>query len=99
MKEGLLKILAGGRKPTKIQSDRGLEFLNSAFQAELKRQNIGFYTTFNETKAAVVERFNRTLKTRMWRYFTSIGSHRYIDRIQFLIDSYNDTDHRTIGFT
>src|ERR1700678_234147 len=82
MTEALQKILQSGRKPIKIQSDRGLEFLNNSFQSELKKEKIGFYTTFNETKAAVVERFNRTLKSRMWRYFTRVGSHRYVDKIQ-----------------
>jgi transposase InsO family protein len=85
------------RKPIKVQSDRGSEFLNKSFQDLLSRNGIGFYTTFNETKASVVERFNRTLKTRMWRYFTHVGRHRYIDIIDKLVNGYNTSFHRSIG--
>jgi hypothetical protein len=85
------------RKPIKIQTDKGTEFLNKSFQQLLSAKGIGFYTTFNETKASVVERFNRTLKTRMWRYFTHVGSHRYIDIIAKLVNSYNLSYHRSIG--
>ena len=53
-----------------VQSDKGTEFLNSTFQSMLRRHGVRFYTSENEDlKAAVVERFNRTLKT-MFRYFT-----------------------------
>ena len=50
-----------------------------------------------ETKASVVERFNRTLKTRMWRYFTKHQTWRYIDVLPDLVRSYNNTPHRSIG--
>ena len=54
-----------------VQSDKGTEFLNSTFQSMLRRPGIHFYTSENEElKASVVERFNRTLKTKMYRYFT-----------------------------
>ena len=56
------KILSDG-KPNMVQSDKGTEFLNSTFQSMLKRHAIKFYTSENEDlKAAVVERFNRTLQ-------------------------------------
>ena len=59
------------RKPTYVQSDKGGEFLNSTFQSFLKANDIRFYTSENDDiKCALVERFNSTLKTRMWRYFT-----------------------------
>ena len=58
------KILTDGYKPNMVQSDEGTAFLNSMFQSMLKRQDIKFYTSENEDiKAAVVEGFNRTLKT------------------------------------
>jgi hypothetical protein len=93
----LKEILKSGRKPTKIQTDRGTEFLNKDFQDLLVHHGIGFYTTFNDTKASVVERFNRTLKTRMWRYFTHIGKHQYIDVLDSLVKGYNASYHRSIG--
>ena len=57
--------------PQTLQTDQGLAFLNKSVQALLKKHGIHHFSTHNaETKASVVERFNRTLKTRMWRYFT-----------------------------
>jgi len=56
------KILTDGYKPNMAQSDKGTEFLNSTFQSMLKQHDIKFYTSENEDiKAAVVERYNRTL--------------------------------------
>ena len=52
-----------------LQTYKGLEFLNRSVQALLKKYGIHHFSTHNEeTKASIVERFNRTLKTRMWRY-------------------------------
>ena len=56
-----------------------------------------FATHNEETKASIVERFNRTLKTRMWRYFTNKQSVRYVDVLQDFVRSYNNSFHRTIG--
>ena len=50
-------------------------------------------------KASVVERFNKTLKNKMWRYFTFSQSLRYIDVIKDLVYSYNNSYHRSIKNT
>jgi len=85
------------RKPTYVQSDKGSEFLNTTFQSYLKANDISFYTSENDDiKCALVERYNRTLKTRMWRYFTSSNSLRYVDVLADLVRSYNDTIHSSI---
>ena len=85
------------RKPTFLQSDKGGEFLNSTFQTFLKDNDIRHYTSENDDiKCALVERFNRTLKTRMWRYFTYKNTLRYIDILQDLVKSYNDSVHSAI---
>ena len=81
-----------------VQSDKGTEFLNSTFQSMLRRHGIKFYTSENDDlKAAVVERFNRTLKTKMFRYFTYANTRRYVDVLDDLLHSYNNTYHRSIG--
>jgi len=81
-----------------VQSDKGTEFLNSTFQGMLRRRGIHFYTSENEDlKASVVERFNRTLKTKMFRYFTHASTRRYVDVLEDLLHSYNNTYHRSIG--
>ena len=89
-------VLKSGRKPLKVQTDQGTEFMNRLFQSFLKEQNIGFYHTFNDTKASVVERFNRTLKNKMWKYFTWKNTLKYVDVLPELMNSYNNTYHRSI---
>ena len=88
-------ILSEGRKPEKLRTDKGTEFLNESFQQYLKKKNIHFYTANNEPKASVVERVNRTLKSKLYHYFTAINPLHYIDVLQDLVDSY--TYHRSIG--
>ena len=85
-------------KPTYLQCDRGKEFYNSLFQTYLKENGITLYSTENyEIKAIVVERFNRTLKSRMYHYFTSVGTKRYVDVLPDLVRAYNGTYHSSIG--
>jgi hypothetical protein len=57
-----------------------------------------FFTTYNEeTKASNVERFNRTLKTKMWKYFTHRETLTYVDVLSEMVASYDHTVHRTTG--
>lgn len=91
------EILDGGRKPLKLQTDKGTEFKNRSVQKLLKKENIDFFTTENEDiKAAVVERFNRTLKERLWRYFTKTNATRYMDVLPDIVYTYNRSLHRSI---
>ena len=79
-------------KPMTLQTDKGLEFLNRSVQALLKKYSFHHFSNHNEeTKASIVERFNRTLKTRMWQYFTKHQTWRYIDVLQDFVQSYNNT--------
>ncbi|XP_042900956.2 putative uncharacterized transposon-derived protein F54H12.3 isoform X1 [Parasteatoda tepidariorum] len=91
-----LKTIFRERKPEKLQSDKGTEFTNKLIQQYLKNLGVHFFTTNNETKSSIVERFNRTLKMKMWKYFTEYNTKKYIDVISKLIDSYNHTKHRSI---
>ena len=92
-----LTLPSEGRKPEKLRTDKGTEFVNESFQQYLKKKGIQFYTANNEPKASVVERVNRTLKSKLYRYFTAVNSLCYINILQDLVDSYNNTYHRTIG--
>ena len=85
-----------GQKPTKVQTDAGVEFTNRAFKSTLKKQNIHLYVTFSENKAAVVERVNRTLKSRMWRYFKHNNAYRYVNVLQELVSGYNASPHKGV---
>lgn len=79
-----------------IHVDMGLEFYNSHFKRMLQPFGINLYSTYSVKKAAIVERFNRTLKKKMWKEFTYRGSYKWIDILQRLIDDYNNKKHRTI---
>lgn len=82
--------------PLYLQSDMGTEFMNSAFQKYLKENGIKHYSVQSEMKACIVERFNRTLKNKMYRYFTYKKTYKYIDVLQKLVDSYNNSYHSSI---
>ncbi len=86
-----------GRIPRMLNTDRGTEFLNVHFQKYLKDKGIGFFPSYNDTKAAICERLNRTIKERMWRYFDQNHTLKYIDILQSLINSYNHSKHRALG--
>ena len=94
---GFQSILYTGRSPKKLQIDKGTEFLNHNFQSFLKEKNIHFFATNSELKASVVERFNHTLKTRMWKYFMVRNARVYIDILQDVVQGYNNSYHRSIG--
>ena len=90
------KILKEGRKPSKIQSDAGKEFLNREFQDLLKKRGIGYFVSNSEKKASVVERFIRTIKSKMWRYFYARNTFKYLNVLPQLVESYNNTVHSCI---
>ena len=84
--------------PKTLQTDKGTEFLNHTFQQWLKDHKVHFFTTENEDiKASIVERFNRTLKTKLWRYFIHHDTLTYTDILESVVDVYNHTPHRSIG--
>ena len=89
---------SSGRTPLHFQTDKGGEFVNRQTKDLTNSRRINFYTSQNEeTKAAFVERLQRTFKTKMFRFFTDRNTLRYIDVLQDLMDSYNNTTHSTIG--
>ena len=93
------KILKTGRKPKYLWSDKGVEFYNKGFKTLLEEEGIILYSTENEKKSSVVERWNRTIKNNLWKYFTASNSTSYIDQLHALLDKYNKTKHRSIKMT
>ena len=85
------------RTPKNLRYDQGTEFTNRQFQKLLKSMNINGYEAINDTKAAIVERVIRTLKNKMYRYFKAENTFRYMDVLQDLVESYNNTYHCSIG--
>ena len=93
------RIFKNGRQPQRLQTDAGKEYYNKVFQAFLKKKGIPHFSTHGDTKASVVERFNRTFKSTMYRYFTASNQLRYLDVLQDLVENYNNSKHRSIGMT
>ena len=77
-----------------FQTDKGKEFYNVHVQNILTEEGINHFSTENDDiKAACVERFNRTIQTRLYRWFTKTDSVRWIDAIEDIVSSYNQTVH------
>lgn len=79
-----------------LHVDNGKEFYNKHMENVLRKWNVKIYSTYTTKKAAIVERFNRTLKNKMWKQFSYRGSHKWIDILPTLVSEYNNTKHRTI---
>ena len=84
------------RKPNKIWVDQGSEFYNTYFKKWLKDSNIGTYSTHNEGKPVVAERFIRTSKNKTYKHMTAISKNVYFDVLNNIVDKYNNTYHKTI---
>ena len=83
-------------KPNKIWVDKGSEFYNTYFKKWLRDNDVVMYSTHNEGKSVVAERFIRTLKSKIYKYMTSISKNVYIDKLDDIVDEYNNTYHTTI---
>ena len=92
-------IKISNRKCKHIWVDKGKEFYNKHFDEWLKENDIVRYSTYGEHKSAVVERFNRTLKTEMWKRFTANNTRNWIDMLDNLMKKYNNKVHSSIGMT
>ena len=84
------------RKPKILWSDKGSEFISKHFKEFLKKKDIKLYHTENEEKSNVVERWNKTIKNKMWKMFSANNNTVYWDKIDKLVDDYNKTRHSSI---
>ena len=89
-------VNSSDRKPAYIWVDEGKEFYNKDMTAWLKEEKITRYSTHGEHKSAIAERFNRTLKERMWHRFTAENTRIWIDMLDDLVSKYNNSYHETI---
>ena len=83
-------------KPNKIWVDKGIEFYNRSMKTWLEKKAIEMYSTHNEGKSFVAEIFFRTLKNKISKYMTSISENVYIDKLDDIVNKYNNTSHSTI---
>ena len=95
--DGIIK--KSKRKPDKLWTDKGSEFISKHFKEFLKKNNIKLYHTENEEKSSIVERWNRTMKNRMWKMFSANNNTVYWDKLKDLVDDYNNTKNSSIKMT
>ena len=79
-----------------IQVDKGTEFYNSNFREMLDALDVDLYSTYSDKKASIVERVQRTIRGRLFKLFTAEKNNKWIDALPKIIESYNNSVHRTI---
>ena len=95
--KAMKSIFREKRIPKKMQTDQGKEFKNKHFKQLMSEFNINFFTTTDDTvKCAIVERFNRTLRSRIYRYMYHVNSTRFIDALDDIVQGYNNNFHTSI---
>ena len=87
-----LKNLTENQK--KIWVDKGSEFYNGSMKPWLEKNDIEMYSTHNERKSVVAERFIRTIKNKIYKHMTSISKNVYNDKLDDIVNEYNNTKHR-----
>ena len=91
------KILKeSNRRPNKIWVDKQSEFHNRSMKSWLEKNDIEMYSTQNEGKYVVVERFIKILMNKIYKYMTSISKNVYFDKLDGTVNKYNNTNHRPI---
>lgn len=94
--KALQSVFSGGRKPAHLRTDKGTEFLNRYVEKYLKEAGIKHFETHNQTKSNYSERAIKTIKGRLAKYMTYKQSHKWVDILQDVTKSYNNTYHRSI---
>ena len=89
-------IKQSNRKPNKIWVDQGGEFYNNVFEKWLSDNDIIMYSTYNEGKSVVAERFIRTLKNKLYKHMTATGKNVYYDVLDDVVNKYNNAKHSTL---
>ena len=74
--------------------DKGKKFYNKDVQ-----KLVSLYSTENEENSCVIERFNRTITEKIFKYFSANNTRKYIDVLDLLVDQYNNTNHSSIKMT
>jgi len=86
------------RPPVWVCTDKGKEFLNSTFQNLLKHEGIEFQVCRNPNiKCSVVERAQRTIRDKLYKFFTLKNTYRYIEVLEDFVAGYNTAVHSSTG--
>ena len=93
---GMNIVFKSKQIPKNLHTDMGTEFYNKNFKKLMEKYKINHYSTYSVMKAAIVERFIRTIKNKIWKKMSLRGSFKWLDILQQLVDDYHNTKHRTI---
>ena len=93
---GFRNVLSNGRKPNRLRTDAATDFTSAVFQNFIKSKEISHFTTHSEKQANYVERFIKTIKSKIFRHMNASNSTRYVDILPQLVESYNNTWHSGI---
>ena len=85
--------------PQNVITDLGTEYYNSKMRAFFNRYGIKHYSIRGKHKACVAERFIKTLKSRIEKYFWEKKTHKWLDILEQFLANYNETYHRSIKMT
>ena len=96
VREAFQSIFKEGRKPEYLWTDKGSEFYNKHMKQLLDNSNVTLYSTENEEKSSVVERWSRTIKNKRWKQFNVQGNTQYLDMLPKIMEKYNNTKHSSI---
>ena len=83
------------RKSNKIWVNKESEFYNNSVKKWVKDNDIEMYS-IHDGKSVVAEIFIRTLKTKIYKYMTSVSKNVYINKLDDIVGEYNNSHHRTI---
>ena len=97
--EAFKTIFKEGRKPQYLWIDNGKEYYNKNMRELLEKNGLTLYSTENEEKSSVCERWNRTIKTKVWKQFTVQGNTINLDILPKILEQYNNTKHSSIKMT
>ena len=84
------------RKPNKIRTDQGSEFYNNHFKKWLKDNKTEMYSTYNEGKSVVAERFIKTLKNKIYKHMTANSENVHFNTLNYIVNEYSNTHHEAI---
>jgi hypothetical protein len=98
MVEAMETVFQEGRKPISMRTDRGSEYMGKEVQTYLKKKTVSHFTARNALHANYAERVIRTLKGKIYRYFTQFQTNRYIDVLPDIVSSYLNSVHSSTKF-
>ena len=94
------KIFTSSRRhPRLLWADKGSEFYNSSVKRLLSKHKIELYSTENEEKSSVLERWNQSIKRKLWKMFSVNNNTIYHDKLGKVVDEYNNSFHSSVKMT